>query len=197
MNRLIYFIGFVALLWAVGLVAFVGHIETLQEPVISPDMKITDAIVVLTGGSERVTTGVSLLKAEKAKKLFISGVYPGAPIDRLLSGQNVPKSLRDCCITLGHAAESTVGNAEETDTWMAIENAHSMRLVTANYHMPRSLLVFSNVMPDMEIIPHPVMPESVKLDQWWMRPGTANLLVTEYNKYLGTVVKLWLEKIRA
>jgi uncharacterized SAM-binding protein YcdF (DUF218 family) len=91
---------------------------------------------------------------------------------------------------LGHAAESTLGNAEETQTWMSIENYHSLRLVTANYHMPRSLLIFHSSMPDAFIIPHPIAPESVKLQAWWRRPGTASLLVTEYNKYLIAVLRL-------
>jgi len=191
-RHLVFFIGLLALCWLFGLLTFVERIETMAEPLIEPALQPADAIVVLTGGSERVTTGLGLLKAGKGKKLFISGVYPGLPIEKLLAGQDIPRELRDCCITLGHAAESTMGNAEETQTWLAIENAHSLRLVTANYHMPRSLLVFRAVMPDMVIIPHPVTPESVKLDTWWMRPGTANLLVTEYNKYLGTVLRLWL-----
>jgi uncharacterized SAM-binding protein YcdF (DUF218 family) len=102
----------------------------------------------------------------------------------------VPPDLRACCIVLGHAAESTHGNAEETQIWMALENYHSLRLVTANYHMPRSLMVFRAAMPGIMIIPHPISPESVQLEHWWLRSGTASLLVTEYMKYLWAVIRL-------
>jgi uncharacterized SAM-binding protein YcdF (DUF218 family) len=184
--------GAAAFLWLIGLVIFATHVGAMTEPVIGPDLEPSDAIVVLTGGSDRVNTGLALLKAGKGKKLFISGVHPGLTFDSVFGGEPVTKELRDCCIVLGHAAESTLGNAGETLTWLVLENAHSIRLVTANYHMPRSLLVFRAVMPDVKIIPHPVIPESVKLDGWWARPGTASLLITEYSKYLWTALKLWI-----
>ena len=192
-RALILFVGACALLWLAGLIVFVWRAEDMGEPAISSSLETTDAIVVLTGGSERVATGVALLKAGKAKKLFISGVHTGLTLDRVLGSQPVPKQLRECCITLGHAAESTMGNAEETMAWLDLENAHSLRLVTANYHMPRSLLIFHMAMPEMTIIPHPVAPESVKFDSWWEHPGTASLLVTEYTKYLGTLLRIWLD----
>jgi uncharacterized SAM-binding protein YcdF (DUF218 family) len=183
--------GLIAALWIGGLFLFVSTVEDLNEP-ITQNLDPTDAIVVLTGGSERLTNGLELLNAHKAKKLFISGVYPGLTLDHLLINQPVSKELRDCCIILGHAAESTQGNADETLTWMNIEKYDSMRLVTANYHMPRSLLIFRSVMPDMDIVPYPVTPSSVKFHSWWRRPGTASLLVTEYNKYLIAILRLHL-----
>jgi uncharacterized SAM-binding protein YcdF (DUF218 family) len=189
---LIILAGIAALAWFAGLEVFVTHIETLAEPAIDSSLESTDAIVVLTGGSDRVATGLALLRAGKGKKLFISGVYQGLTLDKLIGTQPVAKELRACCIVLGHAAGSTLGNAEETREWLAQENDHSLRLVTANYHMPRSLLIFHAAMPDIVIIPHPVSPDSVKLDGWWAHPGTASLLVTEYIKYLWANVRQWV-----
>jgi uncharacterized SAM-binding protein YcdF (DUF218 family) len=189
---LIVLAGLLAALWFIGLCLFVEHIEALPEPPVNADLAASDAIVVLTGGSERFVTGLELLNSGKGKKLFISGVHPGLTLDHLLKSQPVAEKLRACCIILGHAAESTMGNAEETQTWMAIENYHSLRLVTANYHMPRSLLIFHAVLPDIAIIPHPVAPDSVKLENWWRHPGTASLLVTEYNKYLFALLRVAL-----
>ena len=37
---------------------------------------------------------------------------------------------------------------------------HSLRLVTGGYHMPRSLLEFSEALPEAEVVPHPVFPDS-------------------------------------
>jgi hypothetical protein len=52
-------------------------------------------------------------------------------------------------------------------------------------------------MPEMDIRPFPVAPDSVKLTQWWTWPGTSSLLVTEYNKYLFACLRVtlrdWLE----
>jgi uncharacterized SAM-binding protein YcdF (DUF218 family) len=76
---------------------------------------------------------------------------------------------------------------------MAMEGYRSLRLVTANYHIPRSLLLFHAAMPDTEIIPHPVTPDSVKLYEWWKHPGTIMLLATEYNKFLVANLRLRLK----
>ena len=62
----------------------------------------------------------------------------------------------------------------------------SLRLVTGGYHMPRSLLEFSEALPEAEVVPHPVFPDRVKQASWWTRPGTAALIIGEYNKYLLT-----------
>jgi uncharacterized SAM-binding protein YcdF (DUF218 family) len=183
-------LGTAASLWLCGLLIFVAVIDAQTEPAVTEKLSPTDAIVVLTGGSERLTTGLELLQAGKAQKLFVSGVHPGLTLDHLLGNQTMPANLRQCCVVLGHAAESTLGNADETQTWMDLENYHSLRLVTANYHMPRSLLIFRKTMPDLVIAPHPVSPDSVKLKGWWQHSGTASLLVTEYNKYLVALVRL-------
>jgi len=132
------------------------------------------------------------LKQGRGKKLLISGVPKGLTLDGLLDRAQLPPSLRQCCVVLGHAAESTFGNAEETLAWMDIEKFRSLQLVTADYHMPRSLLIFHAILPGAHIIPSPVAPESVKLSDWYQRPGTARLLVTEYEKYLWARFYLWL-----
>ena len=68
-----------------------------------------------------------------------------------------------------------------------------MRLVTASYHMPRSLMEFRRVMPDVRLIAHPVFPAHVRIDAWWRWPGTASLLAGEYIKYLvAAVTPAWL-----
>jgi uncharacterized SAM-binding protein YcdF (DUF218 family) len=191
MRSLILLLGIAVATWLVGLILFVNAVGAIPE---AADDRSTDAIVVLTGGSERVSAGIDLLKRGHAKKLLISGVHPGLTLDQVLGNQVVSKDVRECCVILGHAAESTFGNADETLAWMDIEKYHSLRLVTSNYHMPRSLMIFHAILPQMEILPHPVAPDSVKLDDWWGRPGTASLLVTEYDKYLWAALRLWLRQ---
>src|SRR5207245_2185250 len=118
--------------------------------VADPD-STTDAVVVLTGGSLRVRSGLELLAEGKAKKLFISGVYPATDAAALLRAEHQSSAQLDCCIVLGHSADNTLGNALETAAWMRRERFHSLRLVTAAYHMPRSLLEFRRAMPDIRI----------------------------------------------
>jgi uncharacterized SAM-binding protein YcdF (DUF218 family) len=178
--RLIGFAILCLVSWLVGLLWFAADLPTsVAEP-----GRETDAIVVLTGGRGRVHQGLDLLAEQRAKKLFISGVYRGVDVRELLRiSQQSPADL-ECCIALGYEADSTRGNAIETADWLREQGMGSLRLVTSAYHMPRSLLEFRRVMPDVMIVPHPVFPQQVRQREWWRWSGSASLIVTEYNKYV-------------
>jgi uncharacterized SAM-binding protein YcdF (DUF218 family) len=178
----------ILLLWLAGLGWFTA---TLLAGVADPDTP-TDAIVVLTGGSQRIEGGLKLLADGKAKKLFISGVYQGVDTAEMLRLSRATPQWVACCVVLGHAADNTVGNALETALWLRHEGYRSIRLVTANYHMRRALLEFRRVVPDVEIIPHPVVPDGARWDPWWAWRGPVYLVVVEYTKYLGALARpLW------
>ena len=167
-------------LWLAGFLWFVAGLPTAA----SEPKRETDAIVVLTGGTGRVREGLELLAARRAKMLFISGVYRGVEVRELLGvSQQSPADL-ECCIVLGYEADSTYGNARETAVWMRGQGLRSLRLVTSAYHMPRGLLEFGRAMPEAQIVSHPVFPEHVEQREWWRWPGSATLIITEYNKYL-------------
>ena len=70
---------------------------------------------------------------------------------------------------------------------MALHHFHSLILVTASYHMPRSLRLFHALMPDEKLIPYPVEPTGIDMSAWW-RPGTLHLLHNEYLKYVASFV---------
>lgn len=170
-------------LYVNGLLRFVDAIPTDMADRDS----VTDAIVVLTGGSLRVATGFRLLHDGKAAKLFVSGVHRTVEPHQLLAA--IPQSDQlaaklECCVTLGYAADDTIGNAVETAGWAVATGVKSFRLVTASYHMQRSLLEFHRIMPRARIVPHPVFPPHFQLDRWWRHPGTAGLILAEYNKIL-------------
>ena len=182
-----------ALAWGAGLLWFANLLPT---KVMDPESR-TGAIVVLTGGSDRLTAALDLLAANKADKLFVSGVYRGIDVRQLLDlFQQSPQDL-SCCVVLGYEADNTRGNAVETADWIAAEGITSLRLVTATYHMPRSLLEFRRRMPAVEIVPHPIFPEPFKRDDWWLWPGSSSLLVSEYSKYLVAVLRGWLDGLVA
>ena len=171
--------------WGAGFVRFIGLIP---HDVVDTET-ITDAVVVLTGGSLRLDTGLKLLQNRRGEKLFISGVHRGVEVEELLNvARRSPEEL-DCCVALGYSADNTVGNAHETATWMRKEGFRSLRLVTASYHMPRSVAEFRAASPDLVIIDHPVFPVHVKIDEWWRWPGTTILIVGEYHKYLFARVR--------
>lgn len=174
-------IGLLAIAWAAGLLWFAS---TIPKDV-ADTATHTDAIVALTGGAERIETGVQLLSRGLADRLFVSGAGEEVRTSDIL-GRATPISPELAAnITIGKAAVDTPGNAIETAAWVRSQNMRSIRLVTAAYHMRRSLLEFHDAMPEVEIVPHAVFPAHVKTD-WWRWPGTASLIAREYTKYLLT-----------
>lgn len=194
-ERLLHFLLFLVsglgLLWLGGLLAFAA---SLPRQVDDPD-RATDGIVVFTGGAARLDAGLELLAAGKAKRLFVSGVHPGTSKGALRQLSGPEARLIDCCVDLGFAAANTFGNAIETADWVRANEYRSLRIVTANYHMPRSLIELRRRLPGVELVPYPVFPAQFKLAEWWAWPGTAYLLAEEFDKYLAALVALRLEEI--
>jgi len=180
-----FLIGFAATLpIAVGFVRFVNH---LPEP--TTDQSRTEAIVVLTGGGERISSALSLLETGKADRLFVSGVHPGVgvgdllKIDRTQPSSSQPDSALAARIDLGDTAGDTFGNSVESVAWMRANKFRTMRLVTADYHMPRALIEFKMEAPDLTIVPNPIRPSAAQNSPWWRGP-MFGLLLGEYGKYL-------------
>ena len=180
-----------AVLWLAGLLAFVAAIPRQDTNDAGQDAgRPTDAIIVLTGGSERLAEGFHLLDRGLAKKLLVSGVAQGVTLQQLIErlgdqrGTVPPAAELACCVTLGYEAESTVGNAEESAAWLRKNGASSVRLVTANYHMLRSLLEFRRAVPGIEVVANPVFPPEVRDPYWFVKPHMLWLIVNEYHKYL-------------
>jgi uncharacterized SAM-binding protein YcdF (DUF218 family) len=170
-----------AALWLAGLFSFVRDTEAMAPP---EALTRADAVVVLTGGSNRIEAGFRLLNDGKGGKLFISGVQRGVEVKALLKLARQESSAKvDCCVVLG-GAENTVENARETAEWLRHENFRSFYLVTANYHMKRALLEFENAVPGLEIIPYPVSPDRLDMKVWWRDDALRILIVREYSKYL-------------
>ncbi len=175
----------IALVWLGGYLWFTGIVP--REG--GEETRITDAIVVLTGGVGRLDAGLALLAERRAKKLFISGVGAGTTRAEMRRRAADYLDQFECCVVLGRDAADTEGNAAETAQWMAAEGYRSLRLVTASYHMPRSIVEFRRAMPEAEVAANPVFSEHVKLDHWWAWPGTALLFADEFNKYLISLTR--------
>ncbi len=176
------------LVYGGGLVWFAESIPRAARD----DGETTDAIVVLTGGAARLATGLDLLRGGRARKLFVSGVYRGVDVQELLRAQRQSPEAVECCIELGYSAESTEGNAAETRGWAEREGVRTLRLVTASYHMPRSLIEFRRAMPGLRILPHPVTPEAFRREDWWAWPGSLRLVVGEYHKLIAALLRPYL-----
>ncbi len=184
-RRLLVLVAAIAVLWLGGLAAFVASSLSIGDRRLAP----TDAIVVLTGGRLRLETGLQLLAAGRASKLFISGVNQRVDREALLRALGPSAQREACCIVLGHEAADTLGNARETASWMRAEGYKSLRLVTSWYHMRRSLLEFERAMPQIAIVAHPVYAPHVEPERWWAWHGAALLVIGEYHKYLAACLR--------
>jgi uncharacterized SAM-binding protein YcdF (DUF218 family) len=166
-----------------GLAWFAVDMESMPKDPVGA----TDAIVVLTGGAQRLERGLALLAEGKGRKLFISGVHPGVDAAPLLRAVHADPEAQSCCIVLGYGADNTEGNARETAAWLHREGFASFRLVTANYHMRRALVEFHRVLPaSIAILPVPVSPARTPGSLWPWR-GWSHIVVVEYLKYLGAL----------
>jgi uncharacterized SAM-binding protein YcdF (DUF218 family) len=142
---------------------------------------------VITGGQQRLADGFDLLQSGAGKALLVSGVGQGVSKAILADELNLdPRetALLDCCVTLEFQAGDTRGNAVAAGKWAQINGFRSLRLVTANYHMPRAKAIFTRKLPDIALSYWPVSPDDLDLDIWWKTPPIIRLLAREYAKYL-------------
>ncbi len=121
----------------------------------------SEAIVVLTGGSGRITEGLSLLREGAANILIVSGVNARAELkDIFPDGLKRRVSRR---ILLEKKSENTYENAVEVDKIVKKRGLHSIILITSSYHMRRALFVMREVLgKDVKI--HPLGVSSVNYD---------------------------------
>lgn len=166
------------LLWLGGFAWFVMFSAFL--PPADPSEEKTDAVVVLTGGDMRIETGLNLYAEGLAPNLFISGVHPDVTKFEIMQMWKGYGSLPECCLTLGYHATTTAENAQEIKEWIGPLGYRSIRLVTANYHMPRALLEVTYALPGIKIIPHPIVQPDLKPSQEWFW----RLMAIEYHKTL-------------
>lgn len=170
------------LAYVLGFIAFVTLL-----PKTPANLAHADGIVVLTGGETRLDRAVALFESGVGKRLLISGA------DQAITKEMLKHLLHggprfECCADLGYTAEDTRGNAQETADWARAHGFHRLILVTARYHMPRSLREFAAAMPHVRLLPYPVEQERLNLADWWLHPRTILLLHREYAKYLVSLI---------
>ena len=150
-----------------------------------------DGIVALTGGASRIADAIELLASGRGKRLLISGAYR-ATNSKEISRLN-PEFERwvRCCVDFDRSL-NTLGNAIETKRWAERRGFRSLIVVTSNYHMPRALAEISHQLPDVALVPFPVVTERQRADPWWARAATARLMVSEYLKYVFAKLRMGL-----
>ncbi|MGB3491026.1 MAG: YdcF family protein [Xanthobacteraceae bacterium] len=173
---------------------FVGFLSQLRVAELKPSSN-ADGIVVLTGGSSRVSDAVELLAKGYGKRLLISGVHPTNSINDISRSVPDSQALLDCCADLDRSAVNTRSNAAETRRWVHERGFHSLIVVTSNYHMPRAIVEMSHAMPDINLIPFAVVSDKWRDEPWWTNGAAMRLLLSEYVKYVAAEVRVRLADI--
>ena len=183
--------GAAAAVFLLGFVVFAAVATRTSSEVPTP----ADGIVVLTGGEARIAEAGRLLESGVARRLLISGVNRKTSRDDLRRLMKIDAKLFDCCVDIGYDALDTIGNADEARGWAGKWHFSRLVVVTACYHMPRSMAQIALAMPDAELIPHAVVPRQLIGAPWWLRLGAARTLVSEYLKFLPVVARLALFRL--
>ncbi|MEO1694905.1 MAG: YdcF family protein [Pseudomonadota bacterium] len=155
-----------------------------------PDLSVSaDAIVVLTGGANRIRSAGDLLKAANGRRLLISGVNEITPPRdvRILAGLDRP--LFACCVDIGYEARDTIGNAAEARAWVAKNGFTSLVVVTSRFHMPRSMAELGRALPGVTLRAYPIAPVQRPNVPWWQSRDTATVLLAEYVKFLPAAAR--------
>ncbi|MGL5116156.1 MAG: YdcF family protein [Beijerinckiaceae bacterium] len=168
-----------------GFFAFVATIERSEPRGIPP----ADGIVALTGGPDRIADAVTWLSEGRGQRLLISGVDSHTPLERVVRETPALKAWLHCCIDVDREARNTVGNALETGRWAARRGYRSLVVVTSSHHMPRALVEFRRQMPDVTLIPAPVVTERLRALDMWRDPALVKTLGHEYGKFLVSYVR--------
>ena len=176
-----------ALSIGLGFVWFVRQVP-LEEVSLNRD---ADGIVALTGGASRITDAIELLASGRGKRLLISGAYR-ATNSKEISRLN-PEFERwvRCCVDFDRSL-NTLGNAVETRRWAESRDFRSLIVVTSNYHMPRALAEIAHQLPDVMLVPFPVVTDRQRAEQWWVDWATTRRMVIEYVKFLFTKLRIAL-----
>ncbi|MEM7775295.1 MAG: YdcF family protein [Pseudomonadota bacterium] len=143
-----------------------------------------DAVVALTGGSRRIREAADLLASGRARRLLVSGVNRITTTRDIRALTGLPRRLFACCVDIGYDALNTRGNADETRAWLVKHQFRSLIIVTASYHMPRSLVELSRKLPGVQLYAHPVTPKGMLGGRWWTDADQIRVLGREYLKFL-------------
>jgi Uncharacterized conserved protein len=155
---------------------------TLGKPA-AATAPVTDAAVVLTGGSGRIERGIEVIRESKAKRLLVAGADPSVTKADLT--RRIPNAggLIKCCVDLGSESVDTRTNAEEAGRWLAKRGFHSVRLITSDWHMRRARYEFEKVLGRR----YRLITDGVRSEPSFLT------LFGEYNKYLLRRAAVWAD----
>ena len=179
-------------LLALGFVLFASVVTRLP----ADNNPHADGIVVLTGEGRRIAEGARLLDEGRAQRMLISGVFRRTGKKALLEISGLPEDKFDCCVDVGYVGTRYGRQCQRNARLGPSRGYDSLIVVTASYHMPRSLAELSLAHAgDASSIPHPVVPNNFPPSRWWLHASVTRTLISEYFKFLPTAAHLTVARL--
>jgi len=175
------------LLIGLGFVWFVRHVPAEEVSL----TRNADGIVALTGGASRIADAIELLASGRAKRLLISGAYRATNSNEISRLNPEFERWVRCCVDFDRSL-NTLGNAIETKRWAQSRGFRSLIVVTSNYHMPRALAEIAHQLPDVALVPFPVVADRQRAERWWVGWGTTRRMFIEYVKFVFAKLRMGL-----
>jgi len=167
------------------LAALGGYLVRAGKPVPA------DVIVVLAGDflGNRITLGGDLVRRGFAAQALISGPsgaygqYESDLAIRFAESKGYPASF---FIPLPNDTHSTVEEARVVVSALRERHAHTVDLVTSNYHTRRAGSIYRNQAPDLAIHVVAAPDPSFSPDGWWKNRDGRKLFLLEWMKTVAT-----------
>ena len=173
------------LLIGLGFVWFVRHVPAEEVSL----TRNADGIVALTGGASRIADAIELLASGRGKRLLISGAYRATNSNEISRLNPEFERWVRCCVDFDRSL-NTLGNAIETKRWAQSRGFRSLIVVTSNYHMPRALAEIAHQLPDVALVPFPVVTDRQRAERWWVGWGTTRRMFIEYVKFVFAKLRM-------
>jgi uncharacterized SAM-binding protein YcdF (DUF218 family) len=170
-----------------GFLWFIWHVPAEEVPL----NRDADGIVALTGGASRIADAIELLASGRGKRLLISGANRATNSNEISRLNPEFERWVRCCVDFDRSL-NTLGNAVETRRWAESRGFRSLIVVTSNYHMPRALAEIAHQLPDVTLVPFPVVTDRQRSERWWVGWPTARRMFTEYVKYVFAKLRMGL-----
>lgn len=175
----------VILLMITGLLSQAGSFLVVNQ---SP--KKSDAIVVLAGDKgKRMEFAAKLFEDGYANKMVISGgpIYNNVTAADLMKKHAVQLKVPEKNILLENKADSTFQNAKFTKEILEKNKLHSAIIVTSNYHMRRTKMVFDKMFGGSSITLTYCAAKDPDFTPifWWTGNKSIMYVFTEYVKLVG------------
>jgi uncharacterized SAM-binding protein YcdF (DUF218 family) len=177
----------IALLLGFGFLWFIWRVPA-QEVALEQN---ADGIVALTGGASRIADAIELLASGRGRRLLISGANRATNSNEISRLNPEFERWVRCCVDFDRSL-NTLGNAIETKRWAERRGFRSLIVVTSNYHMPRALAEIAHQLPNVALVPFPVVTDRQRVERWWSSGTTAKLMFSEYVKYIFARLRMGL-----